>query len=105
MKKYWWLAAVFAMSCKKPADEKRIVTRLQPSSIAVTDIDVLSGRQTPLYKFVYYYNETLDRFDSIVTIKNAADSKSFTFDYSQIDAHRILLNYTDTLSYAEYIFS
>jgi YD repeat-containing protein len=103
MKRFCWLITVLLCACSKQSDEKKVIANLQPSSIAVISIDPVSRRETPVYQFIYYFNGAAERFDSIVTIRDAAQRQRYVFDYSQIAAHRILLNVTGSSTYSEYV--
>lgn len=102
MQKYIFLIPLFLFACKKEDKTSRISARQQPSKIAVFSVDTVSGVQTLQYEINYFYNDSTEKFDSIIVggIINR-------FDYSRLATeNKILLNYTDSASgYNEIIFN
>lgn len=101
MRKFILLIPFFLFACKKNEQTPRITIRQQPSKIAVFAIDIGTGAQTLQYEINYFYNDSLNKFDSVLV-----DGRIYRFNYSQITVNnKILLNYTDAAAaYGEFTF-
>lgn len=93
MNKYIFLISVFLISCSKEDKPNRVSIRQQPSIIAIFSVDTLTFTETLLYNIQYFFNDTTERFDSIIIAGN-----KYVFNYSQLNTNNtILLNYVTTL--------
>lgn len=102
MRKIIFLIPFFIFACQKNEQTTRVSVRQQPSKISVFSVDTGTGAQTLQYEFIYYYNDTALRFDSV-----GIAGKMYRFNYSKIVAeNKILLNFINTDSaYDELIFN
>ncbi|HPW85667.1 MAG TPA: hypothetical protein PLU78_00655, partial [Chitinophagales bacterium] len=82
-------------ACKKTEEgPARINLRQQASRILITATDSASGTEVTEQTFRYFYNDSLERYDSII-----ANGSSFVFDYSLLNSAQVIrINYSDGLT-------
>ncbi len=102
MRKYIFLIPLFLFACKKNDSDPRILNRQQPSKISVFSVDTGTSIQTLQYEINYFYNDSTEKFDSIIV-----GGTIFRFNYSRLTTeNKILLNFIDSASgYNEIIFN
>ncbi len=106
MKHYIWILLLLFFACKKEPEGARISIRQQPSVIALSSLDVVSGLEVPVFSFLYAFNVSSGRFDSIVTSTYGSSASSYVFDYAQLNSRqKIVLNFIDSSSvFSELVF-
>jgi hypothetical protein len=106
MKNYIWLTLLFFFACKKEDEVTRIAIRQQPSVIALSMVDIVTGAELSVSSFQYFFNIQTSRFDSISILYTGVDTSIFTFDYTQLNTgNKILLNFRDSsTAYSELFF-